>query len=101
MCDSGLHYVCGLGDTQVVKAMIACGAEIDALVIRILSLSMQNSRFYQDKDGYTPLHIAAGYLHEQTASVLMTNGADPTLEDNSGRSVRWINLTREYISISK
>jgi len=67
---SGLHYVCGLGDTQVVEAMIDCGAEINAL----------------DKDGYTPLHIAAGYLHEQTVSVLMTNGADPTLEDNSGRS---------------
>ena len=28
MCDSGLHYVCGLGDTQVVEAMIDCGAEI-------------------------------------------------------------------------
>ena len=51
-------------------------------------------KLHQDKDGYTPLHIAAGYLHEQTVSVLMTNGADPTLEDNSGRSVRRTNSTR-------
>jgi len=40
MCDSGLHYVCGLGDTQVVEAMIDCGAEINALVMCLLSLSL-------------------------------------------------------------
>jgi len=68
---SGLHYACGRGDVAVVEAMISCGAEIDAL----------------DQDGYTPLHIAAGYLHEQVISVLMKSGADPSLEDNSGRSV--------------
>lgn len=67
---SGLHYACGRGDVAVVEAMISCGAEIDAL----------------DQDGYTPLHIAAGYLHEQVISVLMKSGADPSLEDNSGRS---------------
>ena len=43
MCDSGLHYVCGLGDTQVVEAMIDCGAEINALVMCLLSLSLRNS----------------------------------------------------------
>ena len=58
-------------------------------------------KLHQDKDGYTPLHIAAGYLHEQTVSVLMRNPADPTLEDNSGRSVRCTNSTRWHVSISK
>lgn len=67
---SGLHYACGRGDVEAVDAMLACGAEIDAV----------------DKDGYTPLHIAAGYLHEEVISVLMKSGADPALEDNSGRS---------------
>jgi signal recognition particle protein len=32
------------------------------------------------------LHIAAGYLHEKVIATLMNAGADPSLEDNSGRS---------------
>lgn len=35
----------------------------------------------QDKDGYTPLHIAAGYLHKGIVRKLLDAGADPELED--------------------
>mmetsp|Transcript_2765 Transcript_2765/g.9012 ORF Transcript_2765/g.9012 Transcript_2765/m.9012 type:complete len:262 (-) Transcript_2765:2933-3718(-) len=67
---SGLHYACGLGDADAVRALISCGAEVDA----------------QDIDGYSPLHIAAGYVHENVIKLLMASGADPSLEDNTGRS---------------
>ena len=72
--------------------MIRCGAEVDALVIRCAHFINQLMSSVQDKDGYTPLHIAAGYLHERVISLLMRFGADPSLEDNTGRSVRlcWI-----------
>lgn len=40
----------------------------------------------QDKDGYTPLHIAAGYLHKGIVRKLLDAGADPELEDKKGRS---------------
>ncbi len=30
---SGLHYACGLGDVDAVRALISCGAEVDAQVI--------------------------------------------------------------------
>jgi len=34
------------------------------------------------------LHIAAGYLHEKVVEVLVESGADPEIQDNTGRSVR-------------
>jgi len=40
----------------------------------------------QDKDGFTALHIAAGYLHEKVVEVLVESGADPEIQDNTGRS---------------
>ena len=40
----------------------------------------------QDKDGYTPLHIAAGYLNRGVVRLLLAAGADPELQDKQGRS---------------
>ena len=40
----------------------------------------------QDKEGYTPLHIAAGYLNRGVVRVLLAAGADPELQDKQGRS---------------
>ena len=42
----------------------------------------------QDCEGYTCLHIAAGYLNTETVETLLRAGADPEIEDDSGRSVR-------------
>lgn len=67
---SGLHYACGVGNEECVRALLSYGAEVDAL----------------DKDSFTPLHIAAGYLHEKIVEVLVQSGANPELEDNTGRS---------------
>ena len=102
---SGLHYACGRGDVDLVEAMISCGAEIDALVLTLylfVFLVVANA-LHQDQDGYTPLHIAAGYLHERVISVLMQSGADPSLEDNSGRSVfmHLISFTFTYSNFTR
>ena len=43
---SALHYACGVGSEDCVRAILANGAEVDA----------------KDKDSFTPLHIAAGCL---------------------------------------
>ena len=40
----------------------------------------------QDKDSFTPLHIAAGYLHEKIVEILVQSGANPELQDSTGRS---------------
>ena len=43
---------------------------------------------FKDSEGYTSLHIAAGYLNTETVETLLGAGADPEEEDDSGRSVR-------------
>ena len=40
-----------------------------------------------DKEGYTPLHMAAGYLHSEACSALLAGGADPGRRDRQGRDV--------------
>jgi signal recognition particle protein len=40
----------------------------------------------QDKEGYTPLHIAAGYLNRGVVRLLLSAGADPELSDRMDRS---------------
>jgi hypothetical protein len=42
----------------------------------------------QDPEGYTPLHMAAGYLHVESVEELLKGGADITRSDRSGRDVR-------------
>lgn len=67
---SALHYACGIGDEDFVRAVIAHGADLDS----------------RDKESFTPLHIAAGYMHEKVIAILVQSGADPELQDKSGRS---------------
>jgi signal recognition particle 43 kDa protein len=42
----------------------------------------------QDPEGYTPLHMAAGYLHVEAVEELLKGGADITRSDKAGRDVR-------------
>lgn len=67
---SALHYACGTGNTKCVKLLLVNGAEVDL----------------RDKDGYTPLHIASGYMHKEIVNELIEAGADPEIKDNQERS---------------
>ena len=40
-----------------------------------------------DKEGYTPLHMAAGYLHNAVCTSLLAAGADPLRKDRQGRDI--------------
>ena len=51
-------------------------------------LTEQHAWRLQDKDGYTPLHIAAGYMYQGVVRLLVKNGADPEKKDKANRSVR-------------
>jgi signal recognition particle 43 kDa protein len=41
----------------------------------------------QDPEGYTPLHMAAGYLHTDAVAALLAGGADISRSDRQGRDI--------------
>jgi hypothetical protein len=40
-----------------------------------------------DKEGFTPLHMAAGYLHNEVCTALLAGGADISKKDRQGRDI--------------
>jgi len=58
------------GQTEIVKMLIEKGAEVDA----------------RDRDGHTPLMLAAIYGCNQTIQVLLEAGADPRAKTKSGNT---------------
>lgn len=67
---SAFHAAAALGETDIVIALLACGAEING----------------EDQDGITPLHIATAAGHSKTVAALLANGADPEKKDRYGRT---------------
>lgn len=67
---SALHFAAALGKADLVRRLVNEGAEVDL----------------GDKEGYTPLHMAAGYLHTSTIYALIEGDADPEQQDLQGRS---------------
>jgi hypothetical protein len=43
--------------------------------------------WYDARTGYTPLHMAAGYMHTSTMTALLAGGSDPQIKDNTGKDV--------------
>lgn len=66
---SALHYTSGIGNIRCTKLLLANGAEVDL----------------RDSDGYTPLHIASGYMHKDIVKALLDHGADPEVGDKQER----------------
>lgn len=84
---SPLHYACGIGNLTNVESLLANEAEVDAHVIFKTYYTIHSQfSLKQDCEGYTSLHIAAGYLNTETVEILLRAGADPEVEDDSGRS---------------
>jgi signal recognition particle protein len=68
---SALHFAAALGKPDVCKMLTEAGADPDL----------------QDKDGYTPLHMAAGYMHTGAMSALLEAKANPQIKDNTGKDL--------------
>eukprot|EP00775_Hariotina_reticulata_P006713 gene6713-6934_t len=66
-----LHFVAAIGNMKCVKLLIDAGADLDL----------------QDKEGYTPLHMACGYMQTGAMTALLESGADPLIKDKQGRDV--------------
>ncbi|KAL4852722.1 Signal recognition particle protein [Chlorella vulgaris] len=67
---SAVHFFAARGNAEVVQRLLKAGGEVGLA----------------DKEGYTPLHMAAGYMHTTTIAALLAGGADPEQQDREGRS---------------
>jgi hypothetical protein len=61
-----LFVAAGLGRTDVLRALLAAGADV-------------NQRFASE---YTALMAAAGMGHDEAVKLLLEHGADPTLRES-------------------
>eukprot|EP00808_Paulinella_micropora_P030475 g68739.t1 len=68
---TGLHFAAANGHTAVVQALLATGAELNAV----------------DKMGWTALHFAGANGHTATVHALLAAGADVNALENAGHSV--------------
>ena len=50
-------------------------------------ISHRHSKLLFSPVGYTPLHMASGYMHTAAMAALLEAAADPQLKDNNGRDV--------------
>ena len=71
-----LHQAAEKGDTDAIKAIVATGADINAL--------KDDSEYNLGKS--TALAIATAYLQVQAVEALLACGADPSFKDGNGRA---------------
>jgi len=88
-----LHLVAKFGRKDVGELLIAHRAEYDVFdvsavgdteKIKALLTSNPNLIFSKDKQGETPLHLAAAFGYKDVADLLLTNHADVNAKDNNG-----------------
>ena len=68
-CCSALHFVAAIGSAKCCQLLIDAGADVNL----------------QDREGYTPMHMAAGYMQTSAMQQLLEAGADPEIKDKTGR----------------
>ena len=72
--ESALHVAAIRGDSEVVRALIGAGAEVDARTPEGPLIAM------------TPLHWAIYHGHTEMVRLLLEAGADPHLADQNGKT---------------
>ena len=75
-----LHKAAGNGDIDMVKLLIAEGADVNA----------------KDERSWTALHHAARNGHKEAAELLIAKGADINAEDKEGRTPLYIAVCHDY-----
>ena len=87
---SAIHFLAGKGDVKVLPKLLFDGTTVNAQVNSTYFIMVAYSGEVQDDDGYTALHLAAGYMQLESLNVLLNAGADAEIEDNTGRSVKFM-----------
>ncbi|XP_068673149.1 myotrophin-like isoform X2 [Montipora capricornis] len=82
---NALHYAADAGKVPIVRFLLGKMAIID----------------YQDMDGMTPLMAAVDKDHLQTAKLLLEEGADPHIEDETGKTAFDIAKDHGFTQIQK
>ncbi|CAI7878419.1 unnamed protein product [Closterium sp. NIES-54] len=68
---TALHFSCGMVSTECAIVLLESGAEVNV----------------RDNEGFTPLHMAAGYGRSQSVELLL-KAANPFVKDKIGRTPR-------------
>lgn len=80
---NALHYAADAGKVPIVRFLLENMAIID----------------YQDLDGMTPLMAAVDKDHLPTAAFLLKEGADPLIEDETGKTAFDIAKEKNFTKI--
>lgn len=81
---TALHYIAGRGSIECAQILLKCQAYLFDDDSSVQSDDLINA---VDKDGYSPLHLSAGYMHCDFVLYMLECGADPELKDKAGRNV--------------
>ena len=98
---TALHYVAGRGSIECAKLLLDAARRVSG------DDSGAGLIDAQDKDGFTPLHLAAGYMHSDLVLFMLEEGADPELQDKAGRTVvdltgdLWLRMPGGPVNLSK
>jgi len=109
-----LHQASKLGSTEIAKALIANGAQVDAKgeraytplqdaakwgreeVAKLLIANGADVNYIAAKDGAFPLRGAAGMGHEAIVELLIANGAKVGRGDDGGRTALHVAAHRRH-----
>jgi hypothetical protein len=67
--DSLLHWACSFGNTETARVLLIGGSKVNS----------------KNAIGQTPLHLACSGMNDSLISILLSYGADPTIQDDNGK----------------
>lgn len=116
-----LMVAAGQGHGELVDALLAAGAEVDAVDLRGWTALMKGLFNYEQNKGFPdvvsslidagadiehkvaygtrPLMIAAGYGEARVVEILIAAGVDVNAENDGGRTAQTIAETKDYVEV--
>jgi ankyrin repeat protein len=102
-----LFWAARSGDTKLVERLLAHGAEVNLHAARYLEPGnvITGPRVWErdsgDKDGETPLHLAAGEGHLEVVRLLLGNGAEVNARDENSRTPLQLACANHHAAVVK